>query len=384
MLSQFSVKRPYTVLVAVVLVIVLGIISFTGMTTDLLPDIELPYVVVITSYPGASPEQVEQSVTRPLESALGTTSGLNNISSVSNENSSTIILEFAQSVNMDSAMIELSNNIDMISARLDSAVSKPMLMRINPDMMPIMVATVDMEGKDIGEVSEFVTGTLLPAFERIDGVASVSASGLLKEELQVSLNQEKIDHLNERVMKDLDGTLDETQAQLEDAQAKLAAAREKLGDETVKQQTQLAEAGAKLNNAIANLNALLAEETLLNTQKAAFEQEKEGLSQLAELNPLFQQLFPDGVSALTPEEYQAIMEQISPLLPEELRGLSQDEMAEIEAMAAAAPARIAAIETELQNIAVRLMTVMAMKPQLETALAETTAGYKPTACAARA
>ncbi len=376
MLSRFSVKRPYTVLVAVVLVIVLGIISFTGMSTDLLPDIELPYVVAITTYPGASPEQVEQSVTRPLESALGTTSGLKNIQSVSNENSSIIILEFIQSVNMDSVMIELSNNIDMVSARLDSAVSKPMLLRISPDMMPIMVATVDMEGRDIGEVSKFVNDIVLPAFERVDGVASVSAMGLLEKELRVSLNQEKIDALNERVIKDLDWTLDETQAQLKDAQAELAAARKLMEGETAKQQGQIAEAGAQLVSAIANLNALLAEEILLNSQKAAFEMEKDGLLQLEALSLFFSQAFPNGVSALSPEMYAAIMAQLTPILPDELAGFSQNEMAQMEEMAAAAPARIAAIDTELQNISIRLMTLLAMKPQLEKSLAEVTAGYQ--------
>ena len=99
MLSRYSVKKPYTVLVAVVLVLVLGVVSFLGMTTDLLPSLELPYIIVVTTYPGASPEKVEASVTRPLESVLGTTSGVKNISSVSSENSSMIILEFEQGTN---------------------------------------------------------------------------------------------------------------------------------------------------------------------------------------------------------------------------------------------------------------------------------------------
>lgn len=71
MLPKFSVQRPYTVLVATILIVVLGVVSFSGLSTDLLPNIELPYVVVITAYPGASPEKVEQSVTRPLESVWG-------------------------------------------------------------------------------------------------------------------------------------------------------------------------------------------------------------------------------------------------------------------------------------------------------------------------
>lgn len=376
MLSQFSVKRPYTVLVAVVLIIVLGIISFTGMITDLLPDIELPYVVVMTTFPGASPEQVERTVTAPLESALGTAGGLKKISSISRENSSMIILEFIQSVNMDSVMIELSNNLDMASSRLDSAVSKPMLMRINPDMMPVMVATADMEDTDIRELSRFASDTLLPTFKRIDGVASVSASGLLDKELQVSLNREKIDRLNREVMQDLDRSLDQTRDRLKEAQAQMAGARRQLEEETANQQEQLAEAGVQLDGAIANLNGLLAEETLLNAQKTAFEQEKEALTQLAEMEPLFLNTFPDGISELAPEIYAMLMAHLEPHLPEDLRGFSQSEMAELEETVLGAPARIAAIDTELQNISVRLVTISAMKPELEKALEEATAGYR--------
>ncbi|MCR3921258.1 MAG: efflux RND transporter permease subunit [Firmicutes bacterium] len=374
MLSKFSVKRPYTILVAVVLILVLGIISFTGMTTDLLPTIELPYVIVITPYPGASPEQVELTATRPLESALGTTSGLNNISSISSENSSTIILEFVQGTNMDSAMIELASNIDMVGAQLDTTVGKSMLLRLNPDMMPIMVATVDMESMDSSEISAFVSKTIVPSFERVNGVASVSPSGLLEKELRVALNQQKIDELNKKVIGDLDQTLDEAKRKLKDAQAEIASARKKLNAETVKQKDQLAEAGAQLDNVIASLNALLAEETVLISQKAAFEMEKEGLAQLEELNPLFTQVFPNGVAALPPAVYEAMMVQLATELPEQLAGLSQSEMTELEAMANAATARIAAIDNELQNISVRLLTIEAMKPELEKGLAEATAG----------
>ena len=94
-MSKFSVKKPFTVLVAVVMLLVLGIVSFTKMTTDLLPSISLPYILVITTYPGASPEKVENDVTQVLESALGTVNGVENVTSVSNENYSMITLEFA-------------------------------------------------------------------------------------------------------------------------------------------------------------------------------------------------------------------------------------------------------------------------------------------------
>jgi len=362
--------------VAAVLIIVLGVISFMGMTTDLLPEIELPYVVVITSYPGASPEQVERTVTAPLEAVLGTTSGLKNINSISRENASVIILEFVQRVNMDSIMIELANNLDLVSSQLDDSVGKPMMLRINPDMIPVMVATVDMEGADIDELSKLVSDKLLPAFERIDGVASVTATGLLEKELQVSLNQEKIDRLNGKVMQNLDRSLEKTHSQLKEAQAQLDEAIRKLEKETADRQTQLAEAGVQLDGAIANLNALLSEETLLNAQKTAFEEEKKVLQQLAEMEPLFRMLFPTGVSSLSPEIFALVMAQLEPRLPEELRGISQEEMAELEKKALEAPSRSAAIDTELQNISLRLMTLSAMKPELEKALDEAAAGYR--------
>ena len=79
MLPLYSVRKPYTVMVAVILVIVLGVISFNNMTTDLLPTIEMPYIIVMTSYPGASPEKIEQTVTRPLEAVLGTASGIDQL-----------------------------------------------------------------------------------------------------------------------------------------------------------------------------------------------------------------------------------------------------------------------------------------------------------------
>ena len=113
-MSKYSVKKPFTVLVAVVMLLVLGIVSFTKMTTDLLPSISLPYILVITTYPGASPEKVENDVTQVLESALGTVNGVENVTSVSNENYSMITLEFAEDTNMDSAMVRSTRSSSRI------------------------------------------------------------------------------------------------------------------------------------------------------------------------------------------------------------------------------------------------------------------------------
>ena len=115
MLSKFSVKKPYTVVVGIVLIIILGIVSFRDMTVDLLPSMNLPYAIVMTTYPGASPEEVEEIVTKPVEQTMATVSNIKNIQSISSENASTVMLEFEQTANMDSVTIEMRENLDQIS-----------------------------------------------------------------------------------------------------------------------------------------------------------------------------------------------------------------------------------------------------------------------------
>lgn len=226
--SEFSVKKPLTVAVSIVLVIILGIMSFMNMTTDLLPSLDLPYVAVITTYPGASPEKVESMVTKPLEKVLSTASGVENISSVSSENSSMVMVQFVQGTNMDSAMLELNSKIDLVESAFDESVSSPMLMEINPDMMPVMAASVDVDGMNLKEVSEYTKNTLIPAFERIEGVASVSSNGLVENRLQIDLNQKKIDELNDRVIKSVDEKLSEAQKKLDESKSQIESAKSQL------------------------------------------------------------------------------------------------------------------------------------------------------------
>lgn len=286
MLPQFSVRKPYTVLVAVVLVLVLGVISFTGMTTDLLPAMELPYVVVMTTYPGASPEKIETTVTKPLEAVLGTTGGIRNVSSVSSENASIVILEFEQGTNMDSAMIELSSNVDLVSGQMDDAVGTPMLMKISPDMLPVMVASVDMDGMDVKEISAFADETVMPAFERIDGVASVDATGLVEQQVTVTLDQAKIDALNDKVLAGVDSGLADAQRELREGRAKVADGKAKLAEGEAALESQkgaaldkLAQGSAQVDGASATLSALLSEETTLTANQKAFEAERDGYTQ---------------------------------------------------------------------------------------------------------
>ncbi|MEG1757122.1 MAG: efflux RND transporter permease subunit [Oscillospiraceae bacterium] len=374
MLSSYSVKKPFTVLVAVLLILVLGTVSFMNMTTDLLPSLELPYVVVVTTYPGASPEKVELSVTRPLESVLGTSSGLKNISSTSSENTSMIVLEFAQETNMDSAMIELSGSIDLVKGRLDSSVSTPMLMKISPDMLPIMVASVDVEGLDLGEVSRLTKETIVPMLERIDGVASVSASGLLSENIKIKLDKEKIEALNKLVMEDLDSLLGQTQAKLDSARNAINSGKAALEGELPAKQAQLAAGNAALNSAMSKINAVLAEEDSLNIEKQGFLAEKMRQQMIATMGPIFA-MFPSGVAGTSDSDFAAIMVQVAKINPA-VGAMSKQEMTEAEAAFPKTAARIAEIDIELSNITVRLKTIAAAKPALQASLAQAQAGYE--------
>lgn len=235
MLGKFSVKKPYTVLVAVVLVIVLGVVSFTKMSTDLLPSISLPYVIIMTTYPGASPETVEMVVTKPVEASMATVSNIEGISSVSSENYSMVILEFAQSTDMNAVSLEIRENLDQIKSYWDDSIGSPIIMKLNPDMLPIMIAAVGNTGMTDAQVSEMTQNLVIPELESIEGVASASATGLFEESVNVIIRQEKIDAINKQVfayideeMKDAEQELADGKQEIYDGQEELAKARNEL------------------------------------------------------------------------------------------------------------------------------------------------------------
>ena len=254
MFAKFSVKKPYTVLVAVVLVIVLGVVSFTRMTTDLLPDMSLPYVVVVTTDIGASPEEVEKDVTAPVEAAMATTSNIKSVSSTSSDSVSMVILEYEQNTSMDSIIIEIQQSLDQLKGSLPDTAGSPIIMQIDPDMLPIMVASVDVEGKDISELSIYVKDELIPALESIEGVASVSATGVLDEDIQVTMDQEKIDALNEQILSKIDEQFEEAQKELDDGAAKIEEGKEALADGAEEFANQISEGYKEIINNKITLN----------------------------------------------------------------------------------------------------------------------------------
>ena len=230
MLGKFSVKKPYTVLVAVVLVIVLGVVSMMKMSTDLLPNISLPYVIVMTTYPGASPETVEMTVTQPVEGSMATVSNIESISSVSSENYSMVILEFAQSADMNAVSLEIRENLDQIKSYWSDDIGNPIIMKLNPDMLPVMIAAVGGEGMTNAEVTDITQNTVMPDLESIEGVASASATGLIEESVNVIIRQDKIDAINEKVFGSIDEELKDAEQQLADGRQEIYDGQEKLND----------------------------------------------------------------------------------------------------------------------------------------------------------
>lgn len=297
MFGKFSVRKPYTVLVAVVLVIVLGIVSFTKMTSDLLPNISFPYVLVMTTYPGASPETVEMVVTKPVESSMATVSNIEEISSVSNENYSMVILQFAQSADMNAVSLEIRENLDQIRSYWDDSVGNPIIMKINPDMLPVMIAAVGGKDMSAAEITDLTNDTIVPELESIEGVASVSGMGLLEESVNVMIRQEKIDAVNEQVFGSIDKEIDENLAELQenkqdiyDGQAELENAKRDLADseaELAQKQQELNDSKAELENSKKELadgrNELADKKSQLESGKTELNSKKDATTkQLAE------------------------------------------------------------------------------------------------------
>lgn len=229
-MSGFSVRKPYTVLVGVILATVLGIVSFTKTTTDLLPNISLPYVIVVTTYPGASPETVESVITQPVEASMATVSNIETIQSVSSESYSMVILEFSQSTNMDSISLEIREKLDQIKSAWNDSVGNPMIMKLNPNMLPVMIAAVGVDGMDNEKISSFVQDEIMPELESIEGVASASATGLLEKSVHVVIRKEKVEQVNEKVRKAIDEKMADAMKEIEEGRQKLEDGQKELLD----------------------------------------------------------------------------------------------------------------------------------------------------------
>ena len=346
MLSRYSVKKPYTVVVAVVLVLILGVVSFTKMNTDLLPSMDMPYAMVMTTYPGASPETVEQTVTRPIEQSMATVSNITNVSSVSSENASVVILEFSEDANMDSVTLEMRENLDQIKGYWDESVGNPMIMKLNPDMLPVFVAAVDMDGLTAPQTTDYVENHILQEMESIAGVARVSVSGGVTEQIRVELQQDKIDGVNQKVQDAINGKfageeqkLQDAQKQLEEGQAQLESGRQQLESGQQAAAGQIGQGSAQLSQAKEQMQAGLQEISaqLQTLEEKQAELEKQGEVLTASRAPIEAML--KELTAAKNEYYQAAAGK------QEL----ENTIAQLETQIATATESIAQLESQLEQ-----------------------------------
>ena len=222
-MAKFSVKKPLTVFVVVLAVVVLGIVAYLRMTPDLLPNMDFPYVIIVTADPGASPEAVEEEITRPMEQSMATLDQIKEVTSTSQNSVSMVMLEFEDGVNMDTISVDIQQKISVLQGQWNDTVGAPYVLKINPSMIPVMVAAVSQEGKDVYALSDLVTDELTGKLEGVTGVASVTVSGALTRQAHVILDQEKMEALSAKLA-------DAVKAQLKKAEGKLYAAKQQVED----------------------------------------------------------------------------------------------------------------------------------------------------------
>lgn len=237
MLPKLSVKKPMTIFVAVIVVIVLGIVSVFKMTPDLLPNMDFPYAIILTTYPGQTPETVESVVTKPLEQSLSTIDGVKTITSTSSDNYSMLTLEFEDGTNMDTATVDMRGNLDTIKDAWPDGVGSPYLMKINPNMMPVAMVAVDYDGYDTVQISDYVNNELKNQLEGIDGVASVSTKGIVTQKENVIISQTKIDTLNAKINDALNDKFGDAEKKISDAKKELQdnISKAEQGSDTIEQ-----------------------------------------------------------------------------------------------------------------------------------------------------
>lgn len=224
-MPKFSVKKPLTVFVAVLAILVLGVVAYLKMTPDLMPNMDFPYVILVTTDPGASPETVEADITKPLEQSMATLDRIKNVTSSSMDSVSMVVLEFEDGVNMDTVSVDIQQKINQLKGSWSDTVGNPYVLKMNPSMLPVQVAALSYDGKDITELSDFVTDTLSPKLEGITGVASVTVSGTVQHQLHVILSQKKLDDLSRRLSDAIAKQLDDAAGQLSSARGQVNSAK---------------------------------------------------------------------------------------------------------------------------------------------------------------
>ncbi|WP_432406622.1 efflux RND transporter permease subunit [Wukongibacter sp. M2B1] len=190
-LSKIAVKRPVTIAMITLVVIILGFVSLSKLPIDLFPEIEVPVAIVSTSYSGVGSQEIEELISKPIEEAVATVNDIKNISSISSESSSIVIVEFAYGTDMDFASLEMREKVDMVKGMLPDDANEPMVLKIDPNAFPIIELALS-NGGDLAKLQVIAEDTIQPRIERLSGVASVNVSGGYENEIEIVVNEEKL------------------------------------------------------------------------------------------------------------------------------------------------------------------------------------------------
>lgn len=191
-ISEFSIKRPITIFMGIVALLIFGIVSYSRLNLDMLPTMDVPIILVNTQYIGAGPTDVEGEVTKPLENVISTVSNVENVKSISREGMSTIIIQFADGTDMNFASLELREKVDMIKELLPKEIIQPMIVQMDPSMMPIMNLGVSFKGDRNDKIGNFADEVLKNSIESVEGVASVDISGNVKKGIKIEVDNDKL------------------------------------------------------------------------------------------------------------------------------------------------------------------------------------------------
>ncbi len=273
-MQSFSVKKPLTIFVAVLAVLILGVVAYLKMTPDLMPNMNFPYAIIVTADPGASPETVEAVVTRPMEQTMATLDRIKSVTSSSRDSMSLVVLEFEDNVNMDTVGVDIQQKIELLKGQWDDAVATPYVLKINPSMLPVEVAAVSYAGKDVYALSDFVTDTLTAKLDGISGIAQVAVSGTVSTQAHVVLSQQKLDVLSGVISEALNKQLDEAETQLREARDQIEAARQAMKD------AEQSAIGGAVEDALRSVQAGL---TTLQQQRNELAERIDRLEQLSEV-----------------------------------------------------------------------------------------------------
>jgi HAE1 family hydrophobic/amphiphilic exporter-1 len=358
-MPRFSVKKPLTIFVAVLAILILGVVAYLKMTPDLMPNMNFPYAIIVTADPGASPEAVEAEVSRPMEQAMATLDRIKSVTSTSRDSLSLVVLEFEDNVNMDTVGVDIQQKIELLKGQWDDSVATPYVLKINPSMLPVEVAAVSYADKDVYALSEFVADTLQGKLDGIPGVAQVAVSGTVTTQAHVVLSQEKLDVLSGVISEALTKQLDDAEQQLRDARAQIEEAQRAMKN------AQQSAIGGAVESALGTVQSSL----------AALQQQRNELSaRLDRMQQLSDQLTQADAQLASVRAQIAALELVNDPTEEQAAQLAQlrQQEAELSAQREAIAAQLAAQGASPEDVQQQIEALRASLDQVDQALVDLT------------